>query len=162
MDEKPTKIRPDGENKPKVRSSTKSMWVRMICIILVITVGFFGAAGIQLVNVMIFNGEKYKALAAEQQLQDTTLAAERGDICDRNGEKLAESATAWVVYITPQNFKNDAQREKVADGLSKLLDVDRDKILKQTNKKTYYEKVVSAIEEKIEEKKEEHYVRTGI
>ncbi len=152
MDEKPTKIRPDGENKPKVRSSTKSMWVRMICIILVITVGFFGAAGIQLVNVMIFNGEKYKALAAEQQLQDTTLAAERGDICDRNGEKLAESATAWVVYITPQNFKNDAQREKVADGLSELLDVDRDKILKQTNKKTYYEKVVSAIEEKTAQK----------
>lgn len=126
--------------------STKSMWYRMICIILVITVGFFGAASINLFRYMIIDSEKYKALAAQQQLQDIVLSAKRGDVYDRNGETLATSATAWTVYITPQDIKTDEERETIAKGLSKILDVEYDKILGQTKKSTYYEKIVTAIE----------------
>lgn len=126
--------------------STKSMWYRMICIILVITVGFFGAASVNLFRYMIIDSEKYKALAAQQQLQDIVLSAKRGDIYDRNGETLATSATAWTVYITPQDIKTDDERETIAKGLSKILEVEYDKVLSQTKKSTYYEKIVSAIE----------------
>lgn len=126
--------------------STKSMWYRMICIILVITVGFFGAASVNLFRYMIIDSEKYKALAAQQQLQDIVLSAKRGDIYDRNGETLATSATAWTVYITPQDIKTDEERETIAKGLSKILEVEYDKVLSQTKKSTYYEKIVSAIE----------------
>lgn len=128
--------------------STKSMWYRMICIILVITVGFFGAASVNLFRYMIIDSEKYKALAAQQQLQDIVLSAKRGDIYDRNGETLATSATAWTVYITPQDIKTDEERETIAKGLSKILEVEYDKVLSQTKKSTYYEKIVSAIENK--------------
>ena len=89
--------------------STKSMIIRMMSIILVITVGFFGAASINLVNLMLVNGEEYKAKAAAQQLSDTTLSAERGNIYDCNNELLATSATAWTVYVTPQDIETDEE-----------------------------------------------------
>ena len=128
------------------QSSTKSMWYRMITIILVISIGFFGWASFNLFNIMIVNGDKYKALAAEQQLQDTTLAAKRGDIYDRNGETLATSATAWTVYITPRDIKDDKERQLIAAGLSEILGLDYEKVYNQTKKSTYYEKIASAIE----------------
>ena len=132
--------------------STKSMIIRMMCIILVITVGFFGAASINLVKLMIVNGEEYKAKAAAQQMSDTTLSAERGNIYDCNNELLATSATAWTVYVTPQDIKTDEKRELIASGLSEILDIDYEKIYNQTCKKTYYEKIASRIEEQLANK----------
>lgn len=132
--------------------STKSMIIRMMCIILVITVGFFGAASINLVKLMIVNGEEYKAKAAAQQMSDTTLSAERGNIYDCNNELLATSATAWTVYVTPQDIKTDEERELIASGLSEILDIDYEKIYNQTCKKTYYEKIASRIEEQLANK----------
>lgn len=127
-------------------ASTKSMWYRMIAIILVITIGFFGWATVNLVNIMVVHGDEYKALAADQQLQDTVLAAKRGDIYDRNGETLATSATAWTVYITPRDIESDEERQLIASGLSEILGLDYEKVYEQTKKSTYYEKVASAIE----------------
>ena len=127
-------------------ASTKSMWYRMIVILLVITIGFFGWASWNLFSIMILNGDHYKALAAEQQLQGTVLTAKRGNIYDRNGETLATSATAWTVYITPQDIKTDKERTTLAAGLSEILSLDYEAVLAKTKKKTYYEKIASAIE----------------
>lgn len=126
--------------------STKSMWYRMIAILVVITIGFFGWASWNLLSIMIFNGDHYKALAAEQQLQDTVLTAKRGNIFDRNGETLATSATAWTVYITPQDIKTDKERTTIASGLSEILSLDYETVLAKTKKSTYYEKIAGAIE----------------
>ena len=127
-------------------ASTKSMWRRMIVILLVITIGFFGWASWNLFSVMILNGDHYKTLAAAQQLQDTVLTAKRGNIYDRNGEVLATSATAWTVYITPQDIKTDQERTTIAAGLSEILSLDYETVLAKTKKSTYYEKIASAIE----------------
>ena len=127
-------------------AATKSMWYRMIAILLVITIGFFGWASVNLFSVMILNGDHYKALAAEQQLQDTVLTAKRGDIYDRNHETLATSATAWTVYITPQDIKTDEERRSIAAGLSEILGLEYEDVYEKTKKKTYYEKIANAIE----------------
>ncbi len=143
-------------------ASTKSMWYRMIAIILVITVGFFGWASFNLFNIMVINGDKYKALAADQQLQDTVLAAKRGDIYDRNGETIATSATAWTVYITPRDIESDEERKLIALGLSEILGQDYEKVLAQTKKSTYYEKIANAIEKTTADKVREFISKNKI
>lgn len=128
------------------KGSTKSMWIRMLSIMLAITVGLFGAVSLNLVKIMIFDSDFYQKKAAEQQLQDTVLTAIRGDILDRNGETLATSATVWTVYITPQDIENDDERKTIASGLSELLDVDYETVLAKTKKSTYYEIIKRKVE----------------
>lgn len=130
-------------------ASTRSMRQRAVAILLVITVGFFGASGVNLVKYMLINSSFYQQKATKQQLHDTEISAKRGDIYDRNMEVLATSATAYTVYVTPQDIKDDATREKISKGLSELLDVDYDKILKATKKKTYYEKIKTKVDQSL-------------
>lgn len=126
--------------------TTKKMAKRMMCILLAISVGLFGAASFSLVNIMIVNSKEYQAKAAAQQLLDTELAATRGDIYDCNMEVLATSAPAWTVYITPQDIDDDEQAKIIAKGLSELLDVDYDTVYKKTQSNSYYEKVKTKID----------------
>ena len=67
--------------------------VVMVSVILCLTVVSTGS----LINIMIFKGEKYQALASEQQLYDSLVTAPRGEIYDKNMNLLATSATAWTV-----------------------------------------------------------------
>lgn len=131
------------------KGSTKSMWKRMLCLVLVVTVGLFGAASINLVKIMLVNSSFYQEKAAKQQLQDTVLAAQRGDIYDRNMSTLATSTTAWTVYITPQDIETDDERSLIADGLSEILGVDRDSVLASTKKSTYYEKIKTKVDQSV-------------
>ena len=106
-----------------------------------------------LVNVMVINGEKYQTMASEQQLYDTFLSAPRGDIYDRNMKVLATSSPAWTVYLTPNSFKNLKEeteikeiKNKIAEGLSSILDMEKDDILKMTDKQSYYVTVKKRID----------------
>ena len=74
-------------------------------------------SGASLVNIMIINGEKYQNDASEQQLYDSLVTAPRGDIYDRNMQKLATSSPAWTVYITPNGIKKLDDKEAEAVNL---------------------------------------------
>ena len=114
--------------------STRSMRQRALSIILVITVLLFGASSVNLMKYMLFDSAFYQKKATMQQLQDTEISAKRGDIYDRNMEVLATSATAYTVYITPQDIKDDDTAKLLAKGLSELLDVEYDKVYNATKK----------------------------
>ena len=129
--------------------STRSMRQRALAILLVITVGFFGASSINLVNYMLVNSEFYQQKATQQQLQDTEIAAKRGDIYDRNMEVLATSATAYTVYITPQDIDDDETAQKIAKGLSELLGLEYDDVYASTQKSTYYEKIKTKVDQSL-------------
>ncbi len=104
-------------------------------------VGFSILLG-RLYYLQIVEGDKYQKLALSQQMRSTTISAERGEILDTNGKVLARSAQVWNVILSPADVKDDAQLNQVADFLSELLDVDRQKIIdKGKNKKMYYERV---------------------
>ena len=126
---------------------------RTIVVMVLVIALFFSASGIQLVNIMIINGEKYQSQASEQQLYDSLITAPRGDIYDKNMQVLAESSTAWTVYITPNSIKaidDENKREKVrktlAENFSEMLGVDYDKIYENTMANTYYSIVKKKIE----------------
>ena len=107
--------------------STRSMRQRALTIVILIVL-LFGASGINLIKYMLVNSSFYQKKATMQQLQDTEISAKRGDIYDRNMEVLATSATAYTVYITPQDIKSDDTAKLIAKGLSELLDVEYDKV----------------------------------
>jgi len=65
-------------------------------------------------------------LAQQQQQRVVEIQAERGSIFDRNGQPLAKSQPAESVCVNPHKITNPTV---AAEFLSRLLDLDRDKLL---------------------------------
>ncbi len=127
----------------------------MICVILCLTLVSTGS----LVKIMIIKGEEYQAKASEQQLYDSLISAPRGDIYDNNMNLLATSSPAWTVYITPNSInalkdksKAEEARQVIADGLSEILEMERDEIYDLTKKDTYYVIVKKKVEKETVDK----------
>ncbi len=136
-----------------VKGPNRSMIIRIITVSAVMALCMFGLIGGRLVYLMVAQSDFYQKKAAEQQLYDVELAAERGEIYDRNGELLATSAQVWTVYITPNSFKkidDDAKRQavksEIATNLSAILGLDYQTVLDYTNKNTSYVKVKKNVE----------------
>ncbi len=135
------------------KAPSRSMIIRIIAVWAVMTLCMFGLIGGRLVYIMVAKSDFYQKKAAEQQLYDTELAAERGKIYDRNGELLATSAQVWTVYITPNSFKSvtdevklNAIKSEIATNLSSILNMDYQKVFDYTNKNTSYVKVKTNVE----------------
>ncbi len=136
-----------------IKGPNRSMIIRIITVFTVMALCMFGLIGGRLVYLMVAQSDFYQKKAAEQQLYDIELAAERGEIYDRNGELLATSAQVWTVYITPNSFKkidDDAERQavktEIATNLSAILGLDYQTVLDYTNKSTSYVKVKKNVE----------------
>ena len=75
-------------------------------------------------------------------MRDITINANRGTIYDRNMKVLAQSATVWTVFISPADLnaiKSETKREEtrnlIAENLSEILEVDKEKVVTQSKKK---------------------------
>lgn len=131
----------------------KKMVTRIICVMLILIISFSGVSIYRLANIMIVNGEEYQNKASEQQLYDSLISAPRGDIYDCNMQKLATSSTAWTVYITPNGIlklddktEKETVRKTIAENLSKILEIDYQKVYDDTGKNSYYVIVKKKIE----------------
>ncbi len=138
---------------------TRSMIKRMLFFMIAVVVATAGVTGFRLVKLMIVDGDMYQSKASEQQLYDTMITAPRGDIYDSKMNILATSAPAWSIYITPNGIHSidDAEKKEkvkntIADGLSQILEIDRDKIYGYTEKKTYYVTVKKKVEKDVTDK----------
>ena len=88
-----------------------------------LAVGFiFPVAG--LVNSQIINGDYFKHLAQQQQLNDTVVPANRGVIYDRNMTILSQSASVWKITLNPSRFNTFPEEAKrtAIDALSRILE----------------------------------------
>ncbi len=135
------------------KAPNRSMVIRIIVVWAVMTLTMFGLIGGRLIYLMVVKSDFYQQKAADQQLYDTVIAAERGKILDRNGALLATSAQVWTVYITPNSFKKvtdsaklQAIKSEIATNLSTILGLEYQTVLDYTNKKTSYVKVKSNVE----------------
>lgn len=138
---------------------SKTMITRIFCIMVALVIFFVGVTGVRLFDIAVINGEKYQNAALEQQLYDTVLSAPRGDIYDKNMNLLATSSAAWTVYITPNGIKKlkdetvkIAVKNTIADGLSEILDVDRETVYSYTEKSTYYVIVKKQVDKNVADK----------
>ncbi len=142
------------------RGATKQMSKRAMKLIIGLIILGFGTSMVQLADIQLINGKRYKEQAAERYLGDSEVSALRGTIYDCNMHALAQSASAWLVYIDPANItvtkkgKTDSQiesdlnakRELIANKLAEILDLDAQSILEKTKKNTRYEKIKGEID----------------
>jgi cell division protein FtsI/penicillin-binding protein 2 len=91
------------------------------------------AAGIvitRLFYLQIKQGNFYKAMAQGQQTSLLDATGERGNIYFANGEPLALTERVAYVFISPTEI---TEKEKVAEELSKILNIDKNEILNKAN-----------------------------
>ena len=89
---------------------------------------------VNLYYVSIVKGPEYAKMAQRQWQSSLSLKAERGKILDRNGNVLAESYTTYQVCVNPQSITEDADRERIANILSTLLNVNYESIISKMTK----------------------------
>ena len=142
------------------RGPTKQMWRRMLFAGLILMLVFCLIIG-NLAYTMIVKGEYWQKRAVSQQLSDSLISANRGTIYDADMNVLAQSYGVYTVIMSPRNIRQETTRQKIADQLSEMLDVDRDKLYENTQKsESAYVVVKSKIElslaQKLAEWIEEH------
>ena len=92
----------------------------------------FVPIGVQLYNLMVKQYDYYSGLALRNQTRTTTVAANRGEIYDRNMNILAASAAVENVYLNPHELKQAKEDlPEIAKVLSGILERDEAWILKQ-------------------------------
>lgn len=119
---------------------------RLMHIVTVLSVVIFVAIIFRIAYLTVFQHDYYTTVASKQQLDDMTVNANRGTIYDRNMKVLAQSATVWTVFISPVDIPSDAQREKIASGLSNILDVPKKDILNKMKIKNRYQEIKKKVE----------------
>ncbi len=107
----------------------------------------FGTDVFRLFYLQVVKGEEYKTKAEAQQLSDTEISADRGIIYDCNMNVLAESASAWLVYVNPSKIKDDAQRKLISENLAKILKLKEKRVYEKISNPEYgYVKIAGKVE----------------
>ena len=117
----------------------------------------------------LVQGEQLQRDAIEQQTRDRIITSKRGSILDRNGKALAVSASVESVSATPSEIQDIVKKSKdqsltvesIAQGLSDILQIKYEDVLKKLTNKSSYEIIKRKIEKEeadkvrafIEEKK---------
>lgn len=97
----------------------------------------------RLVKMMLIDHEYYEAKAISNQTRSISVSAARGNIYDRNMDLLATSVGVHTIFLDPLELKHSgADLELLAEELSKILDVDREKLLSDASDVTMRYKVV--------------------
>lgn len=95
-----------------------------ILIVLIVLIGFILI--IQLFNLQIANGNKYRALSSSRLTRETVIYADRGEILDRNGMKLVTTGTEYDLYL----YRTTSDNKKINDNIKNIIEV-----LEQNNDK---------------------------
>ena len=113
--------------------------------------------------------EKYQSKVIDQLTVESAVAADRGNIYDRQGRLLATNVTAYRVFIAPRSIQavqeekygkdGTQQAQLIAAGLSEILEgVSYEDVMKQT---TYVNKLDRTVARNVDEEAAE-MVRTFV
>ena len=122
---------------------------RRICLVMLLLGGLaFVPVCWRLYDLMVINYDRYAALALRNQTRTTTVAAQRGEIYDRNMNILATSVHVENVYLDPHELKQSkADLEEISRVLGEILEKDPQWILQQAQDiKKRYKQVGSRVE----------------
>ena len=67
----------------------------------------------RLIDLQVIRYKSYKEKALEQRQRIIKLAADRGDIYDRNGRLLATSLDTYSIYVNPRVFTDYKKLSKL-------------------------------------------------
>ncbi len=130
----------------KNKKPTKEMGNRSLNAFLIFCVALLVIIG-NLFWIQIIKGEEYRLKAERNQLSDTVIAANRGTIYDSNMKVIAQSASAWLVYINPSKITTDEQKNLLVDGFVNIFELDEETVAKKVNREqSGYEKIIGKID----------------
>ncbi len=100
----------------------------------------------RLTYLMLAKADYYGEKAKEVQQRERNIKAERGKILDRNGEVIAGNKPVSTISVIHNQVKD---QEKVISVLSRLLDIEEEKVRARVEKKSSREKIKSNVEKEI-------------
>lgn len=129
-------------------SNHSKMWRKTVVITGILIFLGFGTVVGNLIRWQVVRGEELKTAAVDQSLTSTALTPMRGTIYDATGTKiLAQSASVWTVALEP-NYINKEKGDdvKIAKGLSEILGLDYETVLKKAQQSSYFTYVKRKVE----------------
>ncbi|MGC8852332.1 MAG: penicillin-binding protein 2 [Hydrogenobacter sp.] len=81
---------------------------------------------LRLIYMQIFKGSYFSELSKKNYLRLKVLYPQRGDILDRNGEKLAYDIPKYVLFLDPQKLEDKTVLNDILKELKNLFQVDLD------------------------------------
>lgn len=98
---------------------------RRLALLMAIFLGLFLALGARLFQLQVVEAQSLQIRAQSQWTSESTIQPTRGRILDRNGNVLAQSATAYTLSVSPRRVRDAAAMARV---LAPILDMDAAKI----------------------------------
>ena len=111
---------------------------RRLVIFFAVVFFLLGAVLFRLGYVQFFMGDMLTKRAEDSWSRDVPFEAQRGDILDVNGVKLATNQTAPTVFVVPRQVENSILTAKK---LSEILNVPEQQIYKQITKNSSIERI---------------------
>ncbi len=100
---------------------------------------------IRLMIIQIIQGNSLKEMAYAQQTFDRAINPSRGTIYDATGQTiLAVSSTVETITVNPSAIKNE-DKEKVAEALSNIFELDYQTVYDKVNKKSSIETIAKKV-----------------
>lgn len=98
-------------------------------IMVLVVVGLLAFLVLRIAYWQIIRGGELSEKARAQQQSGSIITASRGNIYDRNGKVLAESATVNTLICNPRDIEEDGDADVIAERLSPVINMDKNKIM---------------------------------
>ncbi len=144
-----------------LKTSGQKLRKRSVFVLFMLCVVGFGICAASLVYVQLIKGGEYREKAANNQLHDTLVSAERGVIYDANMTPLAESTSVKKVYVNAAQIgDNTTARDRIAKELSEILHLSEDYVREKCSQTGYRYVVIKSKVENADAEKVQDFMRT--
>ena len=133
----------------KSRKTDKTLRRRILVLMAVLGVLCFVGVFVRLVWMQIVRYDFYLEKALSQQTTDKVLYPVRGTIYDANGKPLAISASTEMVTLEAKKIDSEEQGLLIAEGLSRILDLDYETVLEKVQKKASWTMLKRGVEKDV-------------
>jgi penicillin-binding protein 2 len=124
-------LRDDG------RPPTTPQFALRVAILSGIALTAFSIIFFRLWYLQVLSGDRYLEEAQNNQVREIKVQAPRGEILDSNGSVLVDNRTSLALQVQPQRLPPDpAQRERVIERLSPLVEMSPEEIRTEIRKQT--------------------------
>ena len=131
-----------------LRAKLQEVFRLRMYVYMVATAVAFGAMLIQLINLQLIQGREYMVKARINMESNIPIPAARGDIYDRNfkeGEKnivIVSNRPSFNITTVPAKFKSKKKLIEILDLLSRLLNIDKEEIVREIENVNPWERIV--------------------
>ena len=136
---KEEKFKQEGKNSDISRKKRMKIWLILVIIVSILFI-------IRIAWIQFIEGDRLKQMALEQQSIDRAVSPRRGTIYDATGKNvLAISSTVNTITVNPNNISKE-NKEKVAEALTNILDLDYETVLKKVKKNSSIETIAKRVD----------------